>query len=181
MAGSDAKNAELNYMKPQKTVSGLGGWLLLPLLGLFVTPIIIGVALMTTYAPLFGTGGWEMLTNPESEYYHPLWGPLLIFEIVGNSFFMVFAVVLVVFFLQKNTLLPRWIIIYMVANAIFLLTDYIVANFIPLVAESADDESLRDVVRSFVTALIWIPYFLRSERVKNTFINRLRPEPISAE
>ncbi|WP_161632938.1 DUF2569 family protein [Paenibacillus alginolyticus] len=32
-------------------------------------------------------------------------------------------------------------------------------------------EQGRNIVKSLVTCLIWIPYFINSKRVKNTYIN----------
>ena len=45
----------------------------------------------------------------------------------------------------------------------------IVGEMIPFIAEQSDPESAKEVIRSVVGALIWVPYFLVSKRVKATF------------
>lgn len=41
---------------------------------------------------------------------------------------------------------------------------------IPMARELADGSSIRDIARSAIACAIWIPYFIKSERVQNTFV-----------
>ena len=83
--GSTAvESSTVDQAKP----NGLKGWLILPMLGLILTPIRLSIALVTIYAPIFTNGIWNVLTNPNNEAYHKLWAPLLIFEVIGNSAFL---------------------------------------------------------------------------------------------
>ena len=168
-------------MESPNTPSGLGGWLVLPILGLLVAPFALGALLLTTYGPIFDSGGWDFLTTPGSEYYHPLWAPLLIFEIAGNFGLLVFSIILLVFFFQKNAAAPKAMIAFLIINFLFVTIDLIAADFIPMVSESTEDDAMEGVVRAGISALIWIPYFLRSKRVKNTFIHRMVPSSQSSE
>ena len=59
-------------MNQKAEPSGLGGWLILPMLGLIFLPIKLGAMLATIYYPIFSEGYWEVLTTPESEAYHAL-------------------------------------------------------------------------------------------------------------
>ena len=156
----------------QKTEpSGLGGWLILFMLGLIFLPIKLGAFLATAYYPIFSEGYWEILTTPGSDAYHVLWAPILIFEIIGNSAFLMAAIVLLVFFFQKHHRFPKLIIWFLALNVAFVVIDFFVANLIPAVAAEPDPESNRELIRTIIGAAIWIPYFLKSVRVKNTFVN----------
>ena len=156
-------------MKNGKTPSGLGGWLIIPMLGLIILPLRLGGLLVTTYVPIFSEGYWGVLTTPGSEAYHALWAPLLIFEIAGNFIFMVSSVILLVFFFQKHYRFPKLMIIYLAANLAFVGIDFLVADFIPAIAANPDPESTRELTRTLIGVAIWLPYFNWSVRVKNTF------------
>ena len=50
-------------------VSGIGGWLILPIIGLFVSIFKLGHVLLGTFFPLLASGNWRVLTTPGSEHY----------------------------------------------------------------------------------------------------------------
>ncbi len=162
--------------KNNNEVSGIGGWLILPLLGLLFTPVKIGYLMSTLFVPVFTEGYWEVLTSPESEAYHALWGPLIIFELVGNLFFLCFSIYLIVLFFRKNYLLPKLYIAFLISNVVFLTIDYFVSDLIPAVAMEDSSESMKELVQTIAAACIWTPYFLKSRRVKNTFVKGKRTE-----
>jgi hypothetical protein len=149
---------------------GLGGWLILPAIGLFVMPIRVGTFLNTFYASVFEEGLWDALTTPGSESYHLLWAPAIISEMVANIFFIFFDVVLIFLFFMKSHRLPAFFVAFLAANALFVVGDFIVTSFIPAVASANRAESIGEVARAIGGAVIWIPYFLMSKRVKNTFV-----------
>jgi Protein of unknown function (DUF2569) len=153
--------------------SGLGGWLILPMLALIILPFKIGAMLMSIYFPIFSKGYWEVLTTPGSEVYHVLWAPLLMFEIVGNCLFLLASIVLLILFFQKNHRFPKLMILFLAANVVFVVIDFFAADLIPAVADEPDPESNKELMRVIAGAAIWIPYFLKSVRVKNTFVKRL--------
>ena len=150
--------------------SGLGGWLILPAIGLFLTPIRILIYLTGDLLPIFQDGSWEALTTPGSEVYHHLWAPLIVFEVAGNLFFVLFAVALLFLFFSKSHRFPVLMIAYLVSNLAFILLDYAFFEFIPFLAGSYDAEVVKEIARGVVGAAIWVPYFLVSKRVKNTFV-----------
>lgn len=150
--------------------SGLGGWLILPAIGLFLTPVRILTYLGRDLLPLFQDGSWEMLTTPGSEFYHHLWAPLIVFEIVGNLSFAIFAVVLIFLFFGKSHRFPALMIAFLLANLAFILSDLLLVGFIPGLGEAVDAEIYGEIARGVVGAAIWVPYFLVSKRVKNTFV-----------
>ncbi len=153
---------------------GLGGWLILPLIGLIVSPIRMAVSLNNDFLPIFQEGYWEVLTTPGSEAYHHLWGPPIAFEIVGNLVFIVFALILIFLFFTKSPVFPSLIIIYITTNLLYVVGDFFFADLIPAIAAESDPESTRELFRTVVRAAIWIPYFRMSKRVKNTFV---KPTP----
>lgn len=148
---------------------GLGGWLILVMIGLILSPIKIGILIGSIVFPLFQGGTWEVLTTPGSEHYHPLWAPLLIFEFTINGTLILAGVALLVLFFTKSRRFPRMFILYVAVTLIFQIADYVLGEQIPAVAaESA--ESTVEIARTVITAIIWVPYMLVSKRVKNTFI-----------
>ena len=148
---------------------GLGGWLILVAIGLIVTPIRLGIALVAVYLPLFAREKWEAFTTPGGVYYHPLMGPMLITEVVGNTLTIVFAVVLLIFFFAKKSFFPMLMIIFLAANAVFVGVDHIMAQQIPLIAKQQNPAAFQELARVVAGCLVWIPYMLVSRRVKATF------------
>ncbi len=149
---------------------GLKGWLILPAIGLFASAIRLTLLLMRDFWPIFRDGGWQVLTTPGTAAYHQLWGPLLIFEIVGNTFFILANVALIFFFFSKHWRFPALYIAMLGLNVLFVVSDFFFGNMVPAVAAATDTQSVRELARSLAAAAIWIPYFLRSKRVKNTFV-----------
>jgi hypothetical protein len=146
---------------------GIGGWLLLVALGLVAQPFRLVSTMAQTYAPL-DADTWRQLTTPGMQAYHPMWGPLLTFEIAGNIVLVIGSVVLLFLFFAKKRIFPRAVVMFMVASLIFLAADELLGNMIPDI--TSDHKSITEIIRYALTAAIWIPYFLTSKRVKATFV-----------
>ena len=157
---------------------GLGGWLILPAIGLFVLPIRLAVSLNNDFLPIFQEGYWEILTTPGSEVYHHLWAPLIIFEIAGNTFFIIFDIALIFLFFTRSYRFPTLFIVFLASNLLFVVGDFFLADLIPAVAAENDAESIKELARPIIGAIIWIPYFLVSKRVKNTFVKPESNKPL---
>lgn len=153
--------------------SGIGGWLILPMIGLFLTPLKLGYLLVTVYLQLFLSGSWSVVTTVGTEAYHPLWAPLILFEIFVNTVLISWAVALLILLFTKSPHFPRWIILYFIASLVFVSLDMAWCSLIPAIAAQNDPTAMKELFRSLFAALVWIPYFIKSERVKNTFTNRL--------
>jgi hypothetical protein len=149
---------------------GLGGWLILVGIGLFITPFFIMASLLVDYVPIFTEGYWEIMTTPGSEGYHPLWAPVLTFEIIGNTFFILFGIALVILFFTKSPRFPKLLIVFYASNLLFIAFDLVWASGIPAVSAMDNFDSIKELVQAIVKCAIWIPYMLVSKRVKNTFV-----------
>ena len=68
---------------------------------------------------------------------------------------------------------------------LFIATDYFVGQRIPAVASARDSKSGGEIVRSVVAVAIWLPYMLKSRRVRNTLLAPrvpvLVPAPVPTE
>lgn len=153
-----------------KKLQGIGGWLLLVVFGLIVSPIRIALMLVQDHFPIFSDGTWQALTSSSSENYHALWAPLISFEIVGNVLVILLALITLYLLFMKSKRTPAMAIAWVLLGLVFVVADFILAQQIPLIADQpTDPETVKELVRSFVGAAIWIPYFLVSKRVKATF------------
>lgn len=151
-------------------VSGLGGWLILIQIGLWFTLVMLLAQISQSVLPILNTETWEILTSKDSGYYHPLWGPMIIFEAIYNILFLLFTVYVIVAFYRKNAILPRLMIIFYSLSLAVVIVDSLLLSQIPMAKELADGSSIRDIARSAIACAIWIPYFIKSERVQNTFV-----------
>jgi hypothetical protein len=149
---------------------GIGGWLVLVALGLVVTPIILVVFTVRDVLPAFEAETWALLTTPGSTVYHPSTAALLIFEVTANTGYLIFTLVINYFFWNKSRRLPKLIIVWMLTGTVIVAIDTFWALQIPFVAEEMDGSYYKDLARSIIQDLVWIPYFLISRRVKNTFV-----------
>ena len=100
-----------------------------------------------------------------------MWGPVLIFEVVGNAALGLFAAVVLIFMFCRSRRFPDLMLAYLVLRLLFVLTDQALATQIPLVAKQWATQGSLELIRAVVYTGVWTPYILRSVRVKKTFVN----------
>ncbi len=161
---------ELNPDYQPKPISGLGGWLILIHVGLYISLLMSLNQFSRELIPFIGSEEWGALTSKYSEYYHPLWAPGIILETVYHVVFILFTIFILVNFYSKRRAFIFLMIIYFSLNLLFYIIDSIIVYQIPILREYDDGNSLKLTVRQAISCAIWIPYFLKSKRVKNTFI-----------
>jgi len=142
---------------------GIGGWLILVLIGLLITPIRLLISMITEFTPLL-----EQIKN------NPILADLkqlVMAEIVVNMIFLIYAFVLIILMLKKSKLFPRMIIIFYISNLVFVLADAIIISNHPVLGPITNiADSFMEIFKSVAANAIWVPYFIISRRVKNTFV-----------
>ena len=144
---------------------GIGGWLILPMLGLIATPIVQLINLM---------GLTETLSHLDQ--LGPLLSNLVTLEAILNfGLFVVVPGILLVQFFGRTQKFPRWYIAWTAVSAVFVVADLFIgyAAFHQAYEASGTPFFNRETMRALVGALagvcIWIPYMMNSVRVRNTF------------
>ena len=155
-----------------KKLEGLGGWLILVGIKTVVTPFTMLKQINLTYEEINDAdGAWEILTTPGTEYYHPLWSPLLIGEIGINIVLAILSFYLIFLFFTKNKNFPKLLIGILICSVLLQLIDGFAGKILmPNQPFFIDQEGLREFGTLVMSCLIWIPYMLVSNRVKATFI-----------
>jgi hypothetical protein len=166
--------AEILKDAPPAIPEGIGGWLLMPLAGLFVM-LFLRVESIIKILPSFAPENWKILTSPVSPGYHWAWAPVMITEQVADIILLVLGIVLIILLFRKKKAFPKLIIGYYLLDMIA-----VVCGVLGIAAISAKQvempklfspENCRQILHGSIWAIIWIPYFIKSRRVKNTFVN----------
>jgi hypothetical protein len=160
-ASGDVQSDEWKY-------AGIGGWLILIVAGLCISPLLQLATIFTNIVPIFRNHAWTILTTPGNPAYHRLWAPLIIFETFINVLFITMEVGLLALLFRRSKAFPRAMIVYLLVGFVLFAADHFLFQMIPAVAENAR-ESVSTLVRASIACAIWIPYFLVSKRVKGTF------------
>jgi hypothetical protein len=128
------------------------------------------VSLFTELMPALSSENWSALTSPSSPAYHPLLAPLVVAELIGNLCFLIFSICLAVLFFQQRKYVPKLIISFLIANLVFVGTDYFVTQYIIIRPSSINMDATINLVRTATAGIVWIPYFAFSKRVGRTFV-----------
>lgn len=157
-------------MEQERKLEGLRGWLILVAIGVIIAPIRLLSVELPMYNEILNDGTWELLTRVDSELYHPLWAPVLITEITFSFALLMASLYLVVLFFSKHYLFPRVFIAVTLAMLVFIPFDaWLVSQVVPE-ETFLNSQTVRDLLRTLVSATIWIPYMLVSKRVQATFV-----------
>lgn len=163
-------NTQHDIVVEHAHLQGLRGWLILVAIGIVLSPFKILVLIYTTYISIFTQGTWEAITTPGMDAYSPLWAPILIGEIAINiSLTLVWVYIAVIFFSKKRTF-PKWYIGTLLFTLVFILLDAVAIKAVLPEEPVFDPQTIKDLTRTVVATLIWVPYMLISKRVKATFI-----------
>lgn len=143
-------------MKKRK---GVGGWLILVAIGVILSPFFSVINFME-YPPLILGEDFPYYTI-QIKFY--IWGEAVFFAVM--TIFMTYVAYL---FFKKKRVFPNWFIVGSLAYLVFALVDSMILNM--LVPQEDPNELFAGIFRSAISAAIWIPYMLKSERVKLTFV-----------
>ena len=170
--GADAKPPSrvdgLLHPKAPAGPVGIGGWLLLPAIGLVLsiaaTPLRIynlhTELELSRYTFSFSEAGdLSVSSSPatEGEQGYERWA------IVINSLWGVFMLYVAIRFFQQHPSVPKLMIALMVTRVVLVLVDQCWVSSVFGAASAVP------VIGSVSMAAVWIPYFLVSKRVKATF------------
>ncbi len=143
----------------EKHFRKIGGFLFLPLIGLVVTAAFYLVS-MTDVFKILIENHYQLNVNAK------------IFFILSLTIYLaefLLSVAVFSFFLKKKSFLPKLYILFLISIvATMSLNIYLVHMLIP--AAKIGYSELAPLFRNVISALIWIPYFITSVRVKRTFI-----------
>jgi hypothetical protein len=146
----------------KKEPQGIGGWLILVLIGLAITPFRTLLIVIKDILPVIDS---EIINNNP-----PLKG-MIYSELIINLIFVVFSILLFILMLKKLKIFPSLIIVYFISNLFFVVIDMIAGSQIPIIREQGlNESSIIELCRAIIGSAIWVPYFIYSKRVKNTFI-----------
>jgi hypothetical protein len=155
------------------SLRGFGGWLILPTIGVVFAPLV-AINGFVTSLPSFGLAYWDTITNTADAAYQLLLPLLLIFELGYYIALLVFSLLLIVLFFQKRRVAPMVFIGISVGGVIFTAVDLVCAQQIPSIAANVGPKDWGGLAKQVMALAIWGAYFLRSRRVKSTFVNTWR-------
>lgn len=134
----------------------LGGWLSVVAAGLLIGPVIGAIRLYLEIT--FAIGG-------TLDVQYPGFNDLLIAEVLMWGALLVFQVVIAVLFFKRHCAVPRLMVYWLSVN---LLGAIVLLNWSHHVFGEKIDP-IEFLASPVVLAVIWIPYFAFSRRVKRTF------------
>ncbi|MGQ8871083.1 DUF2569 domain-containing protein [Paenibacillus sp. TSA_86.1] len=153
-------------------ISGLGGWLILIQISLWASLVFL-LSDISSVTVIMDPARWEGSRGVDPQLYAEVIRPLLWFGFISSVILFVMVVVNLVLLYRRKRLFPRLMIVQYIVNVIIgVMTWILIAQ-----NEVGREEHVLDatpafnlIVRSLLTCCIFIPYFLKSVRVKNTFI-----------
>lgn len=152
-------------------LDGIRGWLVLVVIGWIFTPVQTSLILHDLYRSVISNDVWRELTTPGSEFYSALWMPALAIGTVGNLALSITAIIALSFMLKRSKYTPAVAISWFSFNFLLVVADYAIASRLPGFADQpfADFDAVKELVRAGLMAVVWIPYFIISKRVRTTF------------
>jgi hypothetical protein len=143
--------------------TGLGGWLVLPMIALCVSPVRYVVATGSGLQMVFGIEDPSNLSG--------LWYFAILIGFTAQGFFLSVLIGLAVLFFARRWILPKAYVVMLLMMTAYSLLD--LGLCLALDRQYPEDplvpEASRVAVQTVIAAMIWIPYFMKSRRVRNTF------------
>ncbi|QIL42124.1 DUF2569 family protein [Pedobacter sp. HDW13] len=145
----------------------LGGWLVIPGIGITLNPLIILVSAVKEN--LYSNRIWEGIQSSPHSF---LLNASVIFTLVFNVILFVFSMFILVSFYKRRDFFPKYYIIFLIFSFAVTLLDTVGSIYLHKLMnkEALNPSEFLSVLRIGIFAGIWIAYFLKSERVKQTFV-----------
>lgn len=149
-------------------LQGIGGWLLLPALGVILSPLRLLMTLRET-ASAYAGDVWMAALLPGNAESNPLRSGTMLYELAANIGLLVLYALLAVLFFRKRSNVPRFYVALIVASiAVPIIDALLMSSFLP-----ASDQGWARIGQGLFFGALWSAYFMRSRRVRETFVERL--------
>jgi hypothetical protein len=167
------RDFDMNVQNPGTGPQMLGGWLILIGIGLVLSPFRIAYDLYKT--PDFFNGiVWGNLFDLNNSSKNLVTGIVMSFELVFNVVKFVYVGLLILLFFKRRSTFPVLAIFFYLISILVLVIDTWSVSLLHGTALTAADqkESVKSIIQGALVVLIWVPYLLRSNRVRETFVVR---------
>ena len=145
--------------EPAVTPREIGGWLIPVALGLAISPLLHLHGVYTNLTYLWSSRYQVILKAM------PNLPVILLYEAVTNTIFLAAMIWLNVLFYQRRKSFPGLMIAYLAGQIVPVLIDALMVHgFKPAAVQTV-------FLGTILPAMILIPYYVRSKRVKLTFVN----------
>lgn len=146
------------------------GTLYFALLASIIDPILQINSYMDRIKPFSFDENWLNISNHTLSTYNYQWANLVQFEFIGSLFIFIISILLIILFFTRTKYFPKMIIISFIFRTLLLTLVFYFRTVIKG-PEPPDLHEIRAVGGMILTfAGIWVPYYLLSERVNETFI-----------
>lgn len=153
----------------KNNLTGIGGWLILVAIRIVFGAISLLFFIASNLKDFVFSGDLNVLSSIDSPDYIPGFLASYIVEFVINTAFLVGYCYLVYLFFTKNYKTPKFFIVIEIAYVVFLIVDMFYS--IVMFDYEVDNAAIKEIIKNIIGCCIWVPYFLVSVRVKNTFVN----------
>ena len=151
-------------------LKGLGGWLILVGFGLIFGLLRLIVALNATFKPYIDSDLLDKLTNSNSASYIPNFNLLFYAESAISIFIILMCLYLIFLFFTKNKKFPKYYIFITLFAILYIPVDAYIVSVVISDSKVWSGEIIKSIFQTLFSGAIWIPYMLKSRRVRNTFI-----------
>jgi hypothetical protein len=144
---------------------GIGGWLILPVIGLFVTPLR-GLIQLKDYAGI--SDSFPLLSSAQQTF-------IIIEILLSVALTIVLPVVLLVLLFSRKRSFPKLYAFWGISIFVFIVADLMAVKalfgdmFAASGVELFEETTIQALIGGLVLAAVWVPYMLNSRRVRNTF------------
>lgn len=149
-------------------LKGFGGWLILPAISIVIAPFSMLSDLVHSL-DIYGMDQWISFSTVGNTLYHPYRIPLLLFELIVNIGGFTFSTLLVVLFFKQRRSAPAVFIAFSLSMIIIQLLDMLLSAKIHQAAAVTMSKDWIALAKDTISGLLWSTYFLKSDRVRNTF------------
>ncbi|MVP00393.1 DUF2569 domain-containing protein [Paenibacillus lutrae] len=161
------KNRSRNNRQTEKLIIlyGFGGWLILFAIGLMFVLFSSVTNLFDYYIPLYQSQEFRDIVQNS-----PMIGMNVFLETLALLLGVLFPLVIGFACLKQSKWFPRLSIAYLSIRLVLAIVFFFSTQLIYDINSPALDTVIPNLVYNFIYFVIWVPYFLRSKRIRNTYI-----------